>query len=503
MERIGVIIVAGGSGCRMGTARPKQFLLLDGRPVLAHAIDRFAQALPGAPIVVVLPEEHLAFWRNLTARFDVARHTSTAGGAQRFHSVSRGLAALPPGMELIAVHDGVRPLVSAALIRRTVDAAQKHGAAIPAIEPVDSFRMTTDEGSHPIDRRRLRAVQTPQVFRADLLHHAYETTYRSDFTDDASVVEHSGTTVFLCEGERRNLKITTPDDLLCAEVLLAEEKSAREEEALGTSYEYGPETPPEAPPRPGSHRPPSETGNASLGCAAHRPTSGTPYPATVRSDEAPGCTGNKRPRCPGCCCTRFTENGTGTIDPGQTCNNGSIGGQQSASNRFTGSDGEDRSGAALPEPCCGSFPNLQTEGAHGRATDDSGYTPSLACNDRNEYPAPQRPDAPGCCCTRLAQDAAGTMLSTSSQTSLGNGASEEPTPGRCGACLEANSYDSTHSEPPQIPFDHLYPESPIHGCGCPRLAEDASDEPRPAFRQTAPGNGDPDSLSPGCCRRKR
>lgn len=229
MERIGILIVAGGSGTRMGSTLPKQFMLLGGRPVLAHAIDRFAQALPGAPIVVVLPEEHLAFWRNLAARFDVPRHTLTAGGPQRFHSVSRGLAALPPGLDFIAVHDGVRPLVSAALIRRTVDAARTHGAAIPAVEPVDSFRMTGDGNSHPLDRCRLRAVQTPQVFRAGLLRNAYETTYRPDFTDDASVVEHSGTTVFLCEGERRNLKITTPDDLLCAEALLAEELSAAEE----------------------------------------------------------------------------------------------------------------------------------------------------------------------------------------------------------------------------------------------------------------------------------
>ena len=145
MERTGVIIVAGGSGSRAGGARPKQFRFLDGMPVLARTINTFAAALPGAEIVAVLPEQHIGFWKNLSARFDVAEHKIAAGGAERFHSVRNGLAALTSDPGLIAVQDGVRPLGSVAMIRRVAEAAAKHGAAIPVVEPVDSFRETDGE----------------------------------------------------------------------------------------------------------------------------------------------------------------------------------------------------------------------------------------------------------------------------------------------------------------------------------------------------------------------
>jgi len=228
MERTGVIIVAGGSGSRAGGARPKQFRFLDGMPVLARTINTFAAALPGAEIVAVLPEQHIGFWKNLSARFDVAEHKIAAGGAERFHSVRNGLAALTSDPGLIAVQDGVRPLGSVAMIRRVAEAAAKHGAAIPVVEPVDSFRETDGAASQIIDRRRLRIVQTPQVFRAELLRRAYETEYRPEFTDDASVVELSGEAVFLCEGERANLKITTPEDTVIAEALLADREETHE-----------------------------------------------------------------------------------------------------------------------------------------------------------------------------------------------------------------------------------------------------------------------------------
>ena len=234
MERqTGVIIVAGGGGNRMGGARPKQFMLLGGMPILARTINNFAAALPGAEIVVVLPAEHTGFWHNLSARFEVAPHTVAEGGRERFHSVKNGLAALKRDPELIAVQDGVRPLGSQELIRRTVAAAAEHGTAIPVVEPVDSFRETdADEAgnvaSHIVDRRFLRIVQTPQVFRAELLRRAYETEYRPEFTDDASVVELSGEAVFLCEGERANLKITTPEDTVIAEALLADREETHE-----------------------------------------------------------------------------------------------------------------------------------------------------------------------------------------------------------------------------------------------------------------------------------
>lgn len=231
MERIGIIIVAGGNGNRMGTSRPKQFLLLDGLPILARTINTFAATLPAAPLIVVLPEEHVVFWKNLAARFEVAKHTVVTGGAQRFYSVRNGLAALADDIELIAVHDGVRPLVSADLILRTAESAAEHGAAIPVIEPTDTFRETDGASSHSIDRRRLRAVQTPQIFRAELLHRAYEAEFSPTFTDDASVVELAGHPVFLCDGEHRNFKITTPEDLIIAEALLAADAEAEQEKA--------------------------------------------------------------------------------------------------------------------------------------------------------------------------------------------------------------------------------------------------------------------------------
>lgn len=220
MERTAVLIVAGGSGRRMGAREPKQFLFLGSEPVLVRTVRSFAEALPAAELVVVLPEEHIAYWRDLAARFDVPRHTAVAGGSERFDSVRRGLAAVSEEAELIAVHDGVRPLASRELILRTCAAARTAGAAIPAVAPADSVRTIGDDGSHALDRSRLRLVQTPQVFRADLLRAAYAADFDPAFTDDASVVEAAGHAVTLCEGERRNLKITTPEDLLFAEALL-------------------------------------------------------------------------------------------------------------------------------------------------------------------------------------------------------------------------------------------------------------------------------------------
>lgn len=228
MEKIstGVVLVAGGSGRRMGSELPKQFLFLGGEPILVRTINRFSEALPGAPIVVVLPEEQIPFWKNLASRFEVARHTLAVGGKERFDSVKSGLEALwelGEGVELVAIHDGVRPLASVELIHRCVACAARHHSAIPVTEAVDSYRrLTNDEGgSEIIDRRPLRLVQTPQVFDAELLRRAYRQPYEEAFTDDASVVERLGEPVTLCTGERSNLKITTREDLTIAEALLA------------------------------------------------------------------------------------------------------------------------------------------------------------------------------------------------------------------------------------------------------------------------------------------
>ena len=221
MAKYGVIIVAGGSGSRMQSALPKQFLMLGGLPVVARTINIFAEALPSADIVVVLPEAHIPLWRNLEARFDVAPHRCVAGGAERFHSVKCGIEALGSDVEYIAVHDGVRALVSKRLIIRTLLDAEKSGATIPVVEVADSFRRVDGAESHIVPRSELRAVQTPQIFSAELLRRAYEQPFDSSFTDDASVVEAMGHHISLVDGERSNLKLTTPEDLEWAEYYLS------------------------------------------------------------------------------------------------------------------------------------------------------------------------------------------------------------------------------------------------------------------------------------------
>lgn len=230
--RTGVIIVAGGSGRRMGASLPKQFLFLEGQPLLAHTINRLHEALPTAPIVVVLPADQIDYWRNLSARFEVARHTLTAGGKERFDSVRAGLEALlnlGEGVELVAIHDGVRPLVSVEMIHRGLECAARQGSAIPVTPAIDSCRRLTEQGSEIIDRTPLRFVQTPQIFAVDPLRHAYRQPYRPAFTDDASVVEQAGYPIHLYEGERWNLKITTREDLALAEALLTRQNDERED----------------------------------------------------------------------------------------------------------------------------------------------------------------------------------------------------------------------------------------------------------------------------------
>nr|MBR2110946.1 2-C-methyl-D-erythritol 4-phosphate cytidylyltransferase [Alistipes sp.] len=222
MGKRAVIIVAGGSGKRMQSALPKQFMMLGGLPVVAHTINTFSEALPGAEIVVVLPEEHIPLWRNLAARFDIAVHRCIAGGKERFHSVKNGLDALSEEVEYVAVHDGVRALATKKMILRVQLAAEERGAAIPVTEVVDSYRRVDGSESYIVPRSELRIVQTPQTFSAKLLRRAYEQPFSDKFTDDASVVEALGAKITLVEGERRNIKLTTPEDMLIAERLLEE-----------------------------------------------------------------------------------------------------------------------------------------------------------------------------------------------------------------------------------------------------------------------------------------
>jgi 2-C-methyl-D-erythritol 4-phosphate cytidylyltransferase len=224
MAKRGVIIVAGGSGSRMQSALPKQFLMLGGMPVVARTINTFSEALPGAEIVVVLPEEHIALWENLRARFDVARHRIVAGGKERFHSVLNGINALSDEIEYIAVHDGVRAMATKKLIIRAMLAAEEHDAVIPVVDVIDSYRRVDGNESHIVPRAELRIVQTPQIFKAQMLRDAYNIDFSPTFTDDASVIEAAGGRITLVEGERTNIKLTTPEDMAYAEWLLTREQ---------------------------------------------------------------------------------------------------------------------------------------------------------------------------------------------------------------------------------------------------------------------------------------
>jgi 2-C-methyl-D-erythritol 4-phosphate cytidylyltransferase len=224
MGKRGVVIVAGGSGRRMNSALPKQFMLLGGIPVVARTINIFAEALPGAEIVVVLPEEHIAMWKNLAARFDVAVHKCVAGGAERFHSVKAGIEALSEDVTSIAVHDGVRALVTKRLIIRAALAIEENDAVIPVIEVVDSYRRVEQGGSTILPRSELRIVQTPQIFKSSILRKAYTQEFDQAFTDDASVVEAMGIKITLVDGERTNIKLTTPEDMEWAEWMLQREE---------------------------------------------------------------------------------------------------------------------------------------------------------------------------------------------------------------------------------------------------------------------------------------
>jgi 2-C-methyl-D-erythritol 4-phosphate cytidylyltransferase len=195
-------------------------MILGDKPVVARTINTFHEALPGAEIVVVLPEEHISLWRNLAARFEVAPHRCVAGGKERFDSVKNGIKALSDEVEYIAIHDGVRALVSKRLIIGTMLEVESCDAVIPVVDAVDSYRMVEGDDSKVVSRSSLRIVQTPQVFRSDILRRAYEQEFDARFTDDATVVESLGAKIRLFKGERSNIKLTTPEDMVYAEAML-------------------------------------------------------------------------------------------------------------------------------------------------------------------------------------------------------------------------------------------------------------------------------------------
>ena len=217
------IIVAGGKGLRMGGEVPKQYLPVGGVPILMRTLQTFHEADEDMNIILVLPKDQQEYWEQLCAeyRFTVP-HRLTVGGETRFHSVQNGLALVPDDAEgVVGVHDGVRPFVSKEVIRRCYDAALEQGAVVPVVPVVETVRQLLPEGdSLTVDRNLYRLVQTPQVFRIGLLKEAYRQPYRPEFTDDASVVEELGHRVALVDGNRENIKITTPSDIQYADFLI-------------------------------------------------------------------------------------------------------------------------------------------------------------------------------------------------------------------------------------------------------------------------------------------
>ena len=216
-----VIFTAGGSGTRMKSAEPKQFLLLDGLPVLHRSILAFVDACPDVKVVTVLPREHISLWEDLCTKYplDVPQRI-VEGGITRFHSVKNALAKVPDGV-VVAVHDGVRPLVSGALIKEMFSQMRSCRALIPVLPVTDtlkSLRRNSDgrivaTGDPDPDRSRVFGAQTPQMFLSEELRAAYELPYDLSYTDDASVASRYGIPLSYIDGERNNIKLTTPEDM--------------------------------------------------------------------------------------------------------------------------------------------------------------------------------------------------------------------------------------------------------------------------------------------------
>ena len=215
-----VIIVAGGKGLRMGTEVPKQFLLLEGLPIIIHTILQFVKALGDLEVILVLPEDHVPYWESLVKEhgFEVP-HKVVNGGPTRFHSAKNGLAQIT-GQGIVGIHDAVRPLVSKATIHRCYQNAAEQGNAIPAIAITDSLRIVEKGINKWVDRSMYRRIQTPQVFQNWLIQEAFRQDYSDSFTDDASVLETLGYDINLVDGNEENIKITQPADLILARATL-------------------------------------------------------------------------------------------------------------------------------------------------------------------------------------------------------------------------------------------------------------------------------------------
>ena len=217
--KLSVIITAGGIGKRMGSEIPKQFLLVNNKPVLAHTIEAFSNLPFSTELILTLPQEWISYWEELCTEKQLNYPLIIVeGGKERYDSIKNALSHASG--ELIAVHDGVRPLIDKATILRLVETAERKGNAIPVKSITESIRFVDGNMSNAVNREHYKIVQTPQIFRRDLLLKAYEQPFQSFFTDDASLTEHLGEQIHLVEGNPENIKITTPQDLKLLEIYL-------------------------------------------------------------------------------------------------------------------------------------------------------------------------------------------------------------------------------------------------------------------------------------------
>lgn len=223
-----LIVMAAGSGTRMGADMPKQFIEIDGKAILQMTIEKFLEACPGINVVTVLPEAHMSYWRSYCLeRNFICPQVLVKGGITRFHSVRNALAKVPDNA-IVAIHDGVRPLVTVNLLRDMFELSENEPALIPVVPCIDTMKVLKEEGGKlvavpgaSVDRSVLFGAQTPQVFHSEIIKEAYSLAYDTSFTDDASVLERYGKSLSYIHGERLNMKITTKEDLVLARAILS------------------------------------------------------------------------------------------------------------------------------------------------------------------------------------------------------------------------------------------------------------------------------------------
>lgn len=217
------IIVAAGSGSRFGASLPKQYCLLNSRPVLMHTIENMRKALPQSQVVLVLNKDFIDYWTELCEEYSFVSPIIVEGGDTRWQSVKNAIGKIPADAQVITVHDGARPIVNADMVARLIDALDSAPGAIPVVSVTDSLRQINESGSTPVDRSLYKAVQTPQAFHADKLVEAYSLPFDATFTDDASVLAALGYDVTLVVGDTNNIKITNPLDIEIAQLYLCQQ----------------------------------------------------------------------------------------------------------------------------------------------------------------------------------------------------------------------------------------------------------------------------------------